>query len=307
MRTLPEPPCQITVQSIARKAAPIWPVARHAFIDNLTVWVRQPLNRQHMAVVAPYHVEDGPAPFPGGYQQQLHIAQPSTEALQTLARIPHMINYTELALNWICRNETDRDEAKDFFDRHSVKRWHRGEVRYVKGVTRYTDRPWAPNNLAAYHDRRCKLTHEPYCVHVEWRLAGRQACQRAGIESAADLPSFDHRRFWEKRFILATVDLRKFGRFYRRYRLGRGAPRWVWVSRSGRLQYDQDLRTGVILFNLADRSTQKLLDRYGRMFRVRDCLIRLDIEHLLPPLLNSDRPPQFTTTDPIPLSPLDIP
>jgi hypothetical protein len=305
MPTLPQPPCQITAQPITRKAAPIRPIAVHAFIDNLTVWVRQPLIRRHMAVVAPYHVEDGPAPFPGGYQQQLHVAQPSPEALRALSGMAHMLNYVEPSLDLIFDNEIACGEAFDFLDRHHVKRWHRGELRYVRGVTRYTDDRSASNNFVVYGDRPCKLTGELDCLHFDWRIRGQEACRRAGINSAMDVLHFDHRAFWEKFLILATVDLQKLGRLHRKYWKPRSAPRWISEPWSG-LPYDKDLRTGVILFNLADRSTQKLLDRFGRMFRVRDCLEKLDVEHLLPACHYSDRPSQIPTTDPIQLSLLDI-
>ncbi len=294
MPNVSQPPRQITAQSSERKTAPIRPVAVRPFVDRMEVWVREALSPRQEAVIAPYRTENEPAPFHRGYRHKLFIAQPSPDALRALSGIPqHMIILVELALDWIFDKEVDRDEAKEFFDCHSWKLWHRGKVipgsldtattvKFAQGVTRYSDPCWAPTNLAAYHDKRCKLTGEPYCVHVEWRLSGRQACQHAGIESAANLLDFDHRTFWEKRLTLASIDLQRLGRLHRKYRTSSSGPRWIWTSRSGKLRYDKDLRIGAMLFNIEDRSIQKLLDRYGRRFRVRDCLQKFDVAHLLP-------------------------
>lgn len=291
MQTLSQTRGQITARPRANMIAQIWPDAIHAFIDNLTVWLPQPLDSPSRAGLLPYgsiDIQDGPSRFDGWFRQRLQIRQPSTQTLRGLIDLPHMINYTELGLDWTFSTESERDAAAAYFDSHHVKRWHRDGLRYARD-TRYTGRRKAPNNLVTYHHLPSRITGEINCVHHDWRVRGRTACRHAGINSVEDLLNFDHHEFWKKRLILATIDRLKFGRLYRKSRLPGSAPVWLAVSRSGRVLYDQDHRTATILLNLDERmrKTQEVLDHYGKQFRVRDCLIRLGVDHLLPraPLL----------------------
>jgi len=56
-----------------------------------------------------------------------------------------------------------------------------------------------------------RITGEP-CCHVEWRITGRVALKAAGITNVADLLSFDHHEFWQRRLLIAEWDLQKLGR-----------------------------------------------------------------------------------------------
>ena len=104
-----------------------------------------------------------------------------------------------------------RDEAFDFLCRHVVKRWHRDQgIRFVVsdadgGITRYTGDRTAKNLLVIYNGRPSKETGEVECVHIEWRLKGRRALARAGINGLADLLRFDHRQFWSQRLLLSAI------------------------------------------------------------------------------------------------------
>ena len=286
MRTLSEEMAQITSRPRQTTIAPIWPDAIYAFIDNLTIWVPEPLDSSRRTGLLPYgsiDIQEGPSRFDGWFKQRLQIRQPSSQTLRALMNVRHMINYVELALDWTFRTEIERDAAVAYFDDHHVKLWHRDEVRYASG-TRYTGRRKAPNNLVTYRHLPCKITGEINCIHHDWRVRGRAACQHAEIDSVEDLIDFDYRDFWKKRLILATIDRLKFGRAYRKWHMPGSTPRWPAVSRSGRVLYDKDHRTATILLNLDERmrKTQEVLDHYGKKFRVRDCLIRLDVDHLLP-------------------------
>jgi hypothetical protein len=130
-----------------------------------------------------------------------------------------------------------------------------------------------------YADKPSRTTGELYCLHLEWRMRRRQNLKRAGIVNVADLLKLDHRAFWEKRLLLAAFDLRKLGRMHRNY--VRRIPGRTWVTSFGRMPYDHDLRFGRLI-SFVTGSTQGVLDEFAPKFRVRDCLIPLDVQHLLP-------------------------
>ena len=71
-----------------------------------------------------------------------------------------------------------------------------------------------------------------------------------------------------------------------------------WVTYWGTVPYDHDLRLGRLI-SFVTGSTQGVLDEFAPKFRVRDCLIPLDVRHLLPdPVarLYYDRSDQVTDT-----------
>jgi hypothetical protein len=146
-------------------------------------------------------------------------------------------------------------------------------------VTRYTGPPTAANNFVMYGGKPSRTTGELYCLHLEWRMRRHQNLERVGIVNVADLLKLDHRAFWERRLLLATFDLRKLGRMHRNY--VRGIPGRSWVTSFGTMPYDHDLRLGRLI-SFVTGSTQGVLDEFAPKFRVRDCLITVHVQHLLP-------------------------
>jgi hypothetical protein len=208
------------------------------------------------------------------------LYEPTDEVLQWVSNPPDVyLNYVELALDWIFDDKVGRDEADELVARYHVKKYHRDpRIRFFKR-TRYTDRRSAPNNFVMYGDKPCRTTGELYCLHLEWRMRRHQNLKRIGIVNVADLLKLDHRAFWEKRLLLATFDLRKLGRMHRNN--VRGIPGRTWLTFFGRMPYDHDLRLGHLI-SFVTGSTQGALDEFAPKFRVRDCLIPLDVQHLLP-------------------------
>jgi hypothetical protein len=116
---------------------------------------------------------------------------------------------------------------------------------------------------------------------MDWRLKRPANLRRAGLTDVARLLELDLRHFWEKRLLLRGLDLRKLGRMHRNFFRGTRRRSWVTVSRNG-FRYDYDLATGAVIAN-GFESTQKITDHFGRKFRVRECLVPIDVQHLLPP------------------------
>jgi hypothetical protein len=295
----------------------IAPVRRIAFVDVVQLWLQRPLSPRQRAWLERrcYFVRVD------YFQLRVRIVRPSGEAVQWLATRKHGLNYVELALDWEFNSETERDAAALCVRNNAVHRWHRARrVREVwedrgtrstaerdaadrhgdqhewneRGV-RYTAAEGAPSNLVIYADRRSRMTGAPFCVHLEWRLYGGRVLRRAGIGSLSDLLRFDHRRFWSKRLQLRAVNLRKLGRLHC-VRVQRKGPRrgpWIEHDRGLLFAFDYHARTGTALL-LTCRvagsnevgTTQVLIDEWREKwpdkFDISDCLVPLDVRHLLP-------------------------
>ena len=266
----------------------IKPAGIYTYTDKLQIWLKQPLTKTQIVAFRNLgsvdDIHNHPARFDYSFKQRLQFGQPTDDVLRRLNKLNAYPNYVELALDLTFDSEVERDEAAAFIDRYVVKKYHDREygIRYVKGVTRYTDRRLAPNNLATYRDLASKVTGEVFCVHIEWRIQGHPALRRHGIETVGDLLKFDQQTFWQQHLLLATFDLRKLGRMQRNSVRRRRRRTRTTISHGG-FGYDVELATGALLSNVFG-STQKLLDRFRSEFRIRDCLIPINAQHLLPPI-----------------------
>jgi hypothetical protein len=276
------------MKNIIGLAGQINPAGIYSYIDKLQVWLRQPLARRNLAWLrgqcGMLQVRNKPASFDWTYVQRLQLNQPTHEAIQFLSTVADLhLNYVEVALDWTFEDEDDRNAAIALVVRHHVKRWHRDQgIRFVKWVTRYSGPRSAPNVLATYHDKHCRITGELLCVHLEWRIRGVGAARRAGITCLADLLKLDHRRFWQERLLMRSPDPRKLGRMYHSHIAGRGRRRGEWITRIGKsFSYDHHLRTGSTIIHCLE-SSQAVVDTYRKKFNVGSCMRNVDVEHLLP-------------------------
>jgi hypothetical protein len=269
----------------SRFVSQIQPTSIYAYTDKLQIWLKKPLTRAQISAFrnpGSVHIHNQPARFDRSFRQRLQLHQPTDDVLRRLSKLKDAYpNYVELALDLVFDSEVERDEAFAFIDRYLIKKHHRRDhgIRHVNGVTRYSGPRSAPNVLAVYADRECRISGEVYCCHLEWRIRGRAALRRCGIETVDDLLKFAHQAFWQKRLLLATFDRRKLGRMHRNS-FRRRRRRTVAVARSG-FRYNVDHSTAALLCNVFG-STQKMLDHFSSKFRVRDGLIPIDAQHLLP-------------------------
>ena len=61
------------------------------------------------------------------------------------------------------------------------------------------------NEVVVYSDGKRKVRPESPRVHIEWRIHGAKALDRAKIRSAIDLVAINHRTIWEKRLRLRIM------------------------------------------------------------------------------------------------------
>jgi hypothetical protein len=277
-------------ERVTDMAALIRPCTVEAYIDVVQLRLQQKLSKEKLkrlrALRCGVKQFFDPIKFgPSFYPWRLRLFQPSDAALQFLIEIDGHLNFTEFALDWIFdhRDRKGFYRAGELMQTHFVKGHHRQQVQVLyKGITYYSGPRKAPTVFAGYADRPSKITGEVDCVHIEGRLRTK-ALRRAGIGSLADLLNFDHHAFWSKYLRLHTIDLRALGRLHLNSRLGTRRRQWqVSCGPARSWIFDKHLAAGSILFAVADRSIQKVVDRFGSKLRVQRCLAPMKVDHLLP-------------------------
>lgn len=71
--------------------------------------------------------------------------------------------------------------------------------------TTYIGKKRSKNRVVMYCDGVRKVRPESPRVHLEWRIHGKTALERANIYGPADLVPFDHRAFWAKQLRLRLM------------------------------------------------------------------------------------------------------
>jgi hypothetical protein len=275
----------------------IVPVQKLSYIDGVQVWLKKPWSRRELAWLArrcgSLDVRQQAKRWDRAYRVRLQLRQPGHEALQWLAKLNGVLmNYVEVALDWIFNSEEERDAAHEFIRRHHVKRWHGKQEVFSYQGARYTAKRRAANKLVNYAEQGSRISGELFCEHVEWRLSGTRALRRAGISSLNDLLELDHRQFWAERLPMRTVNLDTLGRLYCNHVLGKGPRRGPWIEFFGpkkSIRFDYHGRTGYVVSQTCgsrqagtSATTQALIDEWRSKFEVGRCLEALDVEHLLP-------------------------
>ena len=272
------------------RARRIVPTEKMSYVDSIQLWLKNPLlPRTRLDWLAArcdsIDVRQQPKRWDPAYRVRLQVRRPSQEALQWLATLSGVLmNYVEIGLDWTFTTEEERDAAHEFVINHHIKRWHGDQqVTFHKG-TRYTAQRRVPNKLVSYADRPSRITEEIHCVHVQWRLNGARALQRAGIATVAELLKLDHHQFWKDRLLLRRVNQQALGRQYNVHVLGKGRRRGPWIAYYGpgkSLRYNYDGRAGYILMRTRG-TTQAVVDEFRKHFDVSRCLEALEIPELLP-------------------------
>jgi hypothetical protein len=271
------------VQGVRNAVHNIRPSGMDAYPDTLHIWLINPLTVVDQDLLfqhcrGPSFYDDGWYPRhpktpwpPRGYRFFLQLRQPDREALLWLARRNDvLLKRVDFALDWTFDNQTECDRADELVARHYIKQHHGKQRSHIYEGTYYSSRWRVANEFVGYADKPSRVTGEVYCKHNEWRLTGLQALRRSGIGSVKDLLSWDHRQFWRRRLLLRTVDNVKLGRRYRMHVQG--------IKERG--QRAADGRIGARIAATAS-CMQDLVDRYRRHFRVNECLVAIDVEHLL--------------------------
>jgi hypothetical protein len=277
------------------RLAPPKPLSVYAYFDKIQFWVLRPLDHETLAWLrrqcgrGGLHADNRPARFDARYRQRIELRQPSEKALHWLAGCDDaLINRAEITIDFVFKSLAERDDAWDFLHRHLVRRWHgkKQQVRIyrdsddnVTGGTRYDASRRAPNSIAFYREDHSRITGEIACLHLEWRLNGLNAVQRAGIELGQDLLGFSHRQFWESRLRLLDVDdRRRIGRLIINQARGKRS-RGNHIKQTGSISIDG--RTGEAHLRSVD-TIQELNDKLKGRVRIHRALVAISNKALLP-------------------------
>jgi hypothetical protein len=277
------------------------PLERISYPDFATVWLREKPPQDELDWVKtqcgskgpngarrkPFDVRQEPAKWDRdrAYQVRLQMRQPSHLVLQWLATLDDaVLNYLEIALDWIFASARERDEAHALVNKHHWKKWHGNQEITFDQQTRYTARRLTAserrvaNLLTSYPDRACRITAEECCEHGEWRLVGLRALQRAGL-TVGGLKDLDHQAFWQARLLLRTVDVETLGRLYRVHVQGDRVR-----GRLGDSELGHRLLCAVGSEAKGTKGTvQAVVDKYRKRFDVGRCLRVLEVDEFLLP------------------------
>jgi hypothetical protein len=148
--------------------------------------------------------------FQPEYQQLIELYQPNQAVLKLVMdavdkdMCGYMINYVELAMDWIPTDEDSRKKLSQFIRMHTVLRYKRNfeNTSYDNkgGTGDYFGEPDNNEILGVYYDDRgCKMLDndedeeefKKSCCHLEYRLKNKEYCTKSGIFSLGQLHDFD--------------------------------------------------------------------------------------------------------------------
>jgi len=237
-------------------------LSAYDYIDVVGVWFKRPLSRQQLSwvnslVARPLYGEpflrNRRARFDPRYCQYQRWHQPQHELLQWLAaRDDTLINYVEIARDFVPDDEDDAPVMSELFSRSLVQHRHCKRETWLYGNGNgYSGGRYQGLTFGWYGDRGrvSKITGEE-AFHLEARLAGAAVLRRYGIGNATDLLHLDHNAFWERMWerniALYDIDLEKLGRWYKNKREGTKRQKPLVLSTCN---YNSDKAVGAALFH----------------------------------------------------------
>lgn len=269
--------CRIAITN-ATQVADIRPSGIYSYFDWLTVWSKSPLPKAQLDALKQHctgrvDVLNAPARWDPSYRQRLQLFQPQPPALELLASTSGLRQtYLEPALDWTFDDGYALDAAAAIVQRCSVQPYFRGKE-HVEIHSHYFGQRWQQANVLHHYDSKpSRITGEVFCEHIEWFLCGRRALRQAGINSLADLLTFDHRKFWQRHLTLCEVDPLHLARLYHNYVTGSAR----------RTPLHRDACDGQVLWFVGRQSAQGVIHHFRRLLPVQRCLRKQPIVHLLP-------------------------
>jgi hypothetical protein len=258
------------------------------------LWLREPLTRRELEQL------DRCLRATGGYRDRkrskiirarfdrtlrhrLRLLQPSTEALQLLARMRDYVyinHRNEVALD-LHFPEHQLESADLLIRRHLRMLYHRSPVNSYESTFYISRNKKAARNIAVYI-RLSKLTKER-CVHLCYRLKGRAALIANDLDTLAAWIHLDFRSFFQSRLLFCDLDYGKLGRLLRNSLKGKHRRHGHVLDHTrGVLDFHEhgwveDTETGELVLCI-----QRYLDFRRKAFDVYSCLIPLPNDYLLP-------------------------
>jgi hypothetical protein len=262
--------------------------------DVMQLWLREPLTPRELEQL------DRCLRATGGYRDRkrskiirarfdrtlrhrLRLLQPSTEALQLLARMRDYVyinHRNEIALDLFFPD--DQLECADLLIRRHLRMpYHRSTTNSYESTFYINRNKKSARNIAVYI-RLSKVTKKR-CIHVCFRLKGRHQLIANGLDTLSAWIHIDFRAFFQARLLFCDLDYGKLGRLLRNSLKGKHRRHGHVLDRArGLLDFQQhglveDTETGELY-----HSIQAYIDRKRKDFDVHSCLIPLPNDYLLP-------------------------
>lgn len=114
----------------------------------------------------------------------ISINQPTPDELAYISELPDKwpICRADIAVDFICANQSDARRAETFLKRHVVQKWP-GKRRHNEeySTTYRSINKATARNIAMYADKPSKTGLGP-CAHFELRFSTAKACRRARVD-----------------------------------------------------------------------------------------------------------------------------
>lgn len=209
------------------------------YIDRLHFYIDSRTHKNKLAPILEINpknnIEDKPLPNYDHLIKKIELFQPNIETLSAANNIvlgDYVINYIELAVDFLVPNKKALTQLQYFFDRHFVhnrtpKNQVEGDFHFVltgdKKVeckckntcvcqTRYFTPKSDINRLALYSDKPSKTDSTSSCVHIEKRFAGINPLKKLGLYTFDNIIQFDHELFWQVHLNLRSPNYSELGR-----------------------------------------------------------------------------------------------
>jgi hypothetical protein len=258
--------------------------ARYCYIDKLQVWLRRPLNEKQLRQIQQHsdftHAENERCWWDWRYVQKLQLYRPDRCAILLIAALDDttVLNYIEIAVDFIFRDEGEVQRWLDAFKSGFLHRWHCRQMCVAAYSNGFSTRA-APRRGESrrgrwfnyYADKPCRITGEVDCFHFEGKHCGVQFLRRIGIHHPRDLVDFDFSSYFRKNLVLYNLDLERLGRYHDNCQRKTKRKKSRIIKYGARGIYNQDARLGGLLYQALavhpdqqERSLLRFVDHYGR-------------------------------------------
>jgi hypothetical protein len=160
----------------------------------------------------------------------------------------------EIARDLVCREFDAPQWWSEFFADHLVQDQHResmGMTTYPGGGTSTANPAAATASTGTRTSRAASTARGTACTSRPAHV-GAAAIRKIGINSLADLVTFDFQSHWTRLIKLYTIDCERLGRYHRNRRSGSRRSK-AYVSRHGAFSYNHDRMLGGQLYRLRSR------------------------------------------------------
>jgi hypothetical protein len=167
----------------------IEPVSRYAYIDTLVfLWPRGGLSQAEYECLKRNQPRHSVEWRSWRREYEVLLFYPISDEvivfmIELMQRYPGLQHRrSHVALDWCFNSEAEKEQARRIFETYNICPWCRVFPFHYKGTTYSKKNKHKPSNRATYDDKKCRVTGEAHCLHIEARFKGREALERNGVD-----------------------------------------------------------------------------------------------------------------------------